>query len=177
MPLPLILGGLLKLAPSVIRMLGSMGGKNAKNVAGTVADIISRTVSGDKREAALAVAMGEMSGEEIIALKQLEAEAEARIREAEERTAQEIERTHQTRVRSDDVVVRRTRPNMARQSWLGAMLYGIVTLFLFPTIEGLTTKEFGMSFSIEIFLVLCSPAFTFMGVRGLERWKAGGTPH
>ena len=92
---------------------------------------------------------------------------------------QEIERdmfqaqqkTIQAELHQNDLYTKRTRPKIARQSWYVTATYAILSSFLpvLPASWGLQAPVFEW----QIFLVLASPALTYMGVRGLDKWKNG----
>jgi hypothetical protein len=94
-----------------------------------------------------------------------ELEADTKIFEAQQKTIQA--ELHQT-----DLYTKQTRPKIARQSWYVTAAYAIGTTFLpmAPVTWGLQVPVLQW----EMFLVLSSPALTYMGVRGFEKWRAGG---
>jgi hypothetical protein len=94
-----------------------------------------------------------------------ELEADTKIFEAQQKTIQA--ELHQT-----DLYTKQTRPKIARQSWYVTAAYAIGTTFL-----PMAPVTWGLQVPIlqwEMFLVLSSPALTYMGVRGFEKWRAGG---
>lgn len=98
--------------------------------------------------------------------KALELQAEKDMFEAQQKTIQA--ELHQT-----DLYTKQTRPKIARQSWYITAVYAMAGLILraAPEAYGLRVPEFQW----EVYLVLSSPALTYMGVRGFEKWKSGGT--
>jgi len=99
--------------------------------------------------------------------KQLEREAETRMFEAQQATIQA--ELHQT-----DLYTKRTRPVIARRSFNMGLIYVLLTAI--PE-AGLNFHYFVVMpwvFSWEVVLILYSPALTYMGVRGFEKWKGGG---
>ena len=93
--------------------------------------------------------------------------------------------TIQAELHQDDRYTKQTRPKIARQSWYVTMAYGLLTVFgpLIPGVQethvvGGTIEVISKvpPFSWEVFIAMASPALTYMGVRGFEKWKAGGTP-
>jgi Holin of 3TMs, for gene-transfer release len=95
----------------------------------------------------------------------LQLQAEQAMFEAQQQTIQA--ELHQT-----DLYTKQTRPKIARQSWYVTAAYAIGTTFL-----PMMPAEWGLQVPViqwEIFLVLASPALTYMGVRGFEKWKGGG---
>lgn len=97
-------------------------------------------------------------------LQTLELQIESDIFKAQQETIQA--ELHQT-----DLYTKRTRPRIARQSWYITAAYASLALFaeIAPVEWGLRAPQFQW----EIFFVLASPALTYMGVRGLEKWKQG----
>jgi hypothetical protein len=97
--------------------------------------------------------------------KTLELEVEGRMFEAQQQTIQ-------AELHQNDLYTKRTRPKVARQSWYVTAAYALMSTFLpmLPEDWGLQAP----AFQWEMFLVLASPALTYMGVRGFEKWKAGG---
>lgn len=82
------------------------------------------------------------------------------------------QKTIQAELEQADLYTKRTRPKIARQSWYVTGAYAIAGLALraAPEHYGFRVPEFQW----EVYLVLASPALTYMGVRGFEKWKGGG---
>lgn len=95
---------------------------------------------------------------------QLSRQFEADMFEAQQKTIQ-------AELHQNDQYTKRTRPHIARQSWYITASYALAGTFLpvLPTDWGLNAP----TLQWEIFLVLASPALTYMGVRGFEKWKHG----
>ena len=93
--------------------------------------------------------------------------------ETESRMFAEQQKTIQAELHQTDLYTKQTRPKIARQSWYVTGVYAIVGLALraAPEVWGLRVPEFQW----EVYLVLASPALTYMGVRGFEKWKGGGS--
>ena len=94
----------------------------------------------------------------------LELQAEKEMFEAQQKTVQ-------AELHQSDLYTKRTRPKIARQSWYITALYAMAGTFL-PVLP----VEWGLRAPVmqwEMFLVLASPALTYMGVRGFEKWKHG----
>ncbi len=96
--------------------------------------------------------------------KQLELSAEQAMFEAHQKTIQ-------AELHQSDLYTKRTRPKIARQSWYITAIYALSSMLLpvAPDAWGLGAP----SIDWQIFLVLASPALTYMGVRGFEKWKNG----
>ena len=96
--------------------------------------------------------------------KQLELAAERDMFMAQQKTVQ-------AELHQNDLYTKRTRPKIARQSWYITATYALSSMLL-PVVP----ESWGLgepSIDWQIFLVLASPALTYMGVRGFEKWKNG----
>lgn len=96
--------------------------------------------------------------------KSLELEVEKSMFESQQKTIQ-------AELHQSDLYTKRTRPKVARQSWYVTALYALSGM-LIPALP----DSWGLQVPLiqwEIFLVLASPALTYMGVRGFEKWKNG----
>ena len=91
--------------------------------------------------------------------------------EAEMFKAQQV--TIQAELHQSDLYTKRTRPKVARQSWYVTAVYALSTMMI-PVLP----SQWNLGIPVlhwEVFLVLASPALTYMGVRGFEKWKNGKT--
>ncbi|MEW5249924.1 3TM-type holin [Microbulbifer sp. 2201CG32-9] len=81
--------------------------------------------------------------------------------------------TIQAELHQTDLYTKRTRPKIARQSWYITAAYAFATSLIpvLPEAWGLQAPDFQW----QIFLILASPALTYMGVRGFEKWSAGSS--
>lgn len=100
----------------------------------------------------------------------MEVEAEARIFEAHQATVQ-------AELQQSDLFTKRTRPSIARKSFYAGLLYALLTALPFDGIGIPFTETLIMPWQFEwsVLMLLYSPALTYMGVRGFEKWKAGGS--
>lgn len=96
--------------------------------------------------------------------KQLELAAERDMFEAQQKTVQ-------AELHQSDLYTKRTRPKIARQSWYITAVYALSSMLLPVVPEAWGLGEPAIDW--QIFLVLASPALTYMGVRGFEKWKNG----
>lgn len=96
--------------------------------------------------------------------KQLELAAERDMFEAQQKTVQ-------AELHQSDLYTKRTRPKIARQSWYITAVYALSSMLLPVAPEAWGLGEPAIDW--QIFLVLASPALTYMGVRGFEKWKNG----
>ena len=100
--------------------------------------------------------------------KELEVEAEQKMFEAQQKTIQ-------AELHQNDQYTKRTRPNIARKSFYAGLAYALLTAL---PVEGLAFPfvDFALmpwQFETTTLMLLYSPALTYMGVRGFEKWKNG----
>ena len=105
----------------------------------------------------------------VLADKGLERDVEARLFEAQQVTIQ-------AELAQSDIYTKRTRPVIARRSFYAGMAY--VVLSTIPE-AGIVVPIFGWSimpwsFNWEILMLMYAPCLSYIGVRGFEKWKAGG---
>ena len=99
---------------------------------------------------------------------QAELEAEARIFEAQQKTIQ-------AELHQNDQYTKRTRPNIARKSFYAGLTYALLTALPVGGINLYFIILMPWQFEATTLMLLYSPALTYMGVRGFEKWKGGGT--
>ena len=98
----------------------------------------------------------------------MEVEAETRIFEAQAQTIKaELEQS--------DLFTKRTRPSIARKSFYAGLAYALLTAL---PVDGIgipfsETTIMPWQFEWSVLMLLYSPALTYMGVRGFEKWKHG----
>lgn len=140
-------------------------GKIIETVIGKGADIISQLVTDKDLAKQLDHEFRSMVENNQATFKALEVETERDIVLAQQETVQ-------AELHQNDLYTKRTRPKIARQSWYITAAYGLAGTFLpvLPTDWGLQAPALDW----QMFLVLASPALTYMGVRGFEKWKGGG---
>jgi hypothetical protein len=113
--------------------------------------------------------------ETLLKLKELAFKEEDSIRKhLEEMTRLDLEdkqsehTTTQATIQSGDNAtdeyVRRTRPKMAKESWLAGCSY----VFMFEVAE---LFDVGGGASIEIAAILFGPALAYLGMRTIDKWK------
>lgn len=92
--------------------------------------------------------------------------------QAEQEMFEAQQETIQAELHQSDLYTKRTRPKVARQSWYITALYAAVSTVIIPAMpETVGIKP--VVFHWEVFLVLASPALTYMGVRGFEKFRHG----
>ena len=178
-----------KLGPTLLRKFGKARGGTTAVVADSVADVVEG-VSGepeDKQQAVIAEALKGLTPEQAVAFSTLQVDME-RVkqegvwRELDVQKAQ-VEADASARVAElaqSDIYTKRTRPQIARQSWYVAAIYAVTCHVLVPlyVYYNQVSPEQSLAplvtFSWEVFLALSAPSLTYMGVRGFEKWKHGG---
>lgn len=83
--------------------------------------------------------------------------------------------TIQAELHQNDLYTKRTRPKIARMSFYAGLGYALLTALPEGGIYFGSWVVMPWQFNWEVLLALYSPALTYMGVRGFEKWKAGGT--
>jgi len=99
--------------------------------------------------------------------KQAELEAETRIFEAQAVTIQ-------AELQQSDLYTKRTRPKIATRSFYAGLAYAFMSRI---PVDGIMFGSYILmpwQFDWSVLMLLYSPALTYMGVRGFEKWKAGG---
>lgn len=143
-----------------IPILGDLWGKIVDKGGSIISELVTDKDLAKRLEHEFRTQMESNSAE----FKQAEMETETRMFEAQQKTIQ-------AELHQNDLYTKRTRPKIARQSWYVTAAYALMSTFLpmLPKAWGLQTPVFQW----EIFLVLASPALTYMGVRGFEKFKNG----
>lgn len=106
-------------------------------------------------------------------LRILMSEAElAKVRmDAEKEIAVAVEETHQAALNQQDLYTKRTRPKIARQSWLLGATYAAVTVLGTLADPFLEADLSTLVFDPVAFGTLVGPALWYMGMRGFDKWK------
>lgn len=176
-----------RLGPTLLRKFGKSHGGTTAEVADAVANVVEG-VQGepeDKQQAAIAEALRGLTPEQAVAFSTLQVDMERVKQEGvwRELDVQKAQIAGDSAARvaelaQSDVYTKRTRPLVARQSWYVAAIYALtchvfLPLYLFSQGSVATESTLSLTFSWEVFLALASPALTYMGVRGFEKWKHG----
>lgn len=103
------------------------------------------------------------------------AEYEKMYLESETRIFEARQKTIQTELNQSDVYTKQTRPKIARMSFYAGLGYVFLSQIPHAGIQIFDWVLMPWQFNWEVLLVLYSPALTYMGVRGWEKWKAGGS--
>ena len=133
-----------------------------KTVVGKAGDIISELVTDKDLAKELDHAFRMQMGANSAEFAKLEIETETRIFEAQQKTIQ-------AELHQNDQYTKRTRPSIARKSFYAGLGYALLTAL--P--EGGLWVFMPWTFEWSVLMLLYSPALTYMGVRGFEKWKNG----
>ena len=82
--------------------------------------------------------------------------------------------TIQAELHQTDLYTKRSRPKIARRSFYAGLIYMLLTALPEGGVQIGTAVMMPWQFRWEVLLLAYSPALTYMGVRGFEKWKAGG---
>ncbi len=147
-----------------IPFLGDLWGKIVDKAGGIISELVTDKDLAKRLEHEFRSQMETNSAE----FKQLEMETEARIFEAQQKTIQ-------AELHQNDQYTKRTRPGIARKSFYAGLGYALLTALPEKglTIFALTIMPW--QFQWSVLMLLYSPALTYMGVRGFEKWKSGGS--
>lgn len=152
------MGGLV-----AIPILGSLIGK----IVDKGGDIIKKMVSDKDLAKRLEHEFRTQMGQNSADFKALVVETEERIHAAHQKTVQ-------AELQQSDLYTKRARPKIATKSFYAGL--GYVFMSRIPT-DGIMFGSFVLmpwQYEWEVLMLLYAPALTYMGVRGFEKWKAGG---
>ncbi len=145
-------------------------GKIIETVLGVGGDIIKELVTDKDLAKQLDHAFRtQMAGQEA-SFKTMELEVERDMYEAQQKTVQ-------AELHQNDQYTKRTRPNIARKSFYAGLAYALMTALPVDGL-GIPFTEIVLmpwQFQWSVLMLLYSPALTYMGVRGAEKWKNGGS--
>lgn len=175
---PSIWGRIGRLAGAAAPILGGMlGGPAGAAMGGAVARALGVPNDPDHIEQALRT-----DPNAAVKLAELEASLEQAKIQAQRDERLAIEETHQAALNQNDLYTKRTRPKIARQSWLLCVIYTVITIFaqLLGTVFNANRAAdvppvdvSALTFDPVIFGTLAGPALWYMGMRGLDKWKNG----
>ena len=147
-----------------IPLLGDLWGKIVDKGGSIISELVTDKDLAKKLEHEFRSQMETNSAD----FKQMELETETRIFEAQQKTIQ-------AELHQNDQYTKRTRPTIARRSFYAGLAYALLTAL--PT-AGVSFHFFTVmpwQFEWSVLMLLYSPALTYMGVRGFEKWKKGGS--
>ena len=147
-----------------IPLLGDLWGKIVDKGGSIISELVTDKDLAKKLEHEFRSQMETNSAD----FKQMELETETRIFEAQQKTIQ-------AELHQNDQYTERTRPTIARRSFYAGLAYALLTAL--PT-AGVSFHFFTVmpwQFEWSVLMLLYSPALTYMGVRGFEKWKKGGS--
>jgi len=141
-------------------------GKLLDTVVGKGADLISEFITDKDQAAQLEHAFRSQLSAENHEIEKLSIEAERDMQVAQQETIQ-------AELHQSDLYTKRTRPKIATRSFyaglgyagLGALPAGGINLGFIVLMP--------WTFDWQVLMLLYSPALTYMGVRGFEKWKNG----
>jgi hypothetical protein len=94
--------------------------------------------------------------------------------ETEERIFADQQKTIQAELQQSDLYTKRARPKIATKSFYAGLIYVLMSRL---PVEGIVFWDWTImpfQYEWEVLMLLYAPALTYMGVRGFEKWKAGG---
>jgi hypothetical protein len=147
-----------------IPILGNLIGKIVDKGGDIIKKMVSDKDLAKRLEHEFRVQMGQNSAD----FKALVVETEERIFAAQQKTVQ-------AELQQSDLYTKRARPKIATKSFYAGLLY--VLMARLP-VDGIAIGSFVImpfQYKWEVLMLLYAPALTYMGVRGFEKWKAGGT--
>jgi len=142
-------------------------GKIIDTVLDKGAGLISEFITDKDQAAALEHAWRSQVSSQDHDIKELELTIEKEIYESHQKTVQ-------AELQQSDLFTKRTRPKIARHSFYAGLLYILMSRLPAGGIAFFSWKLMPWQYDWEILMLLFSPALTYMGVRGFEKWKAGG---
>ena len=171
---PITLGAiastLIKSGPDLIRGIGSFFGSDTAATANKVANLVDVATGKEQPQQSLEQALSTLSAEDLLKLQNISSQCEvelARIAANKETTLhQQTQQTIQNGDNASDEYVRRTRPQMARQS-------GYITFAYVLLMELLAAFGKGAGANFDIAALLVSPLIGYMGLREIGKWRDG----
>ncbi len=94
--------------------------------------------------------------------------------EAEQAMFEAQQKTIQAELHQNDLYTKRTRPSIARKSFYAGLGYALLSALPEGGVHFWDWVVMPWQFEWTVLMLLYSPALTYMGVRGFEKWKAGG---
>ena len=148
-----------------IPILGDLWGKIVDKGGSIISELVTDKDLAKQLEHKFRTQMETNSAE----FKQAELETETRMFEAQQKTIQ-------VELHQNDQYTKRTRPIIARKSFYAGLAYALLTSL---PVDGLAMPFTDVvlmpwQFQATVLMLLYSPALTYMGVRGFEKWKSGG---
>ena len=145
------------------KIIGALTGGIGEKIVGTIDKFV--TDKDLKAQLTHALSMAELTGEMDLERIEIEANRDMQL---------QIEQTHQVALNQNDLYTKRTRPKIARQSWALCAGYMILTILGGGLMDPFVDADLStLKFDPVVFGTLASPAFWYMGMRGLDKWKNG----
>ena len=102
------------------------------------------------------------------------ADFNALVVETEERIFASQQVTIQAELQQSDLYTKRARPKIATKSFYAGLIYVLMSRLPESGIAFGSFVIMPFQYEWEVLMLLYAPALTYMGVRGFEKWKAGG---
>ena len=84
------------------------------------------------------------------------------------------QKTVQAELQQSDLYTKRARPKIATRSFYAGLAYVFMSKLPTAGIVFWKVSIMPWQYDWEVLMLLYAPALTYMGVRGFEKWKAGG---
>jgi len=146
-----------------IPILGDLWGKIVDKGGSIISELVTDKDLAKKLEHEFRSQMDQNQHE----FKTLEVETEARLFEAQQKTIQ-------AELQQSDLYTKRARPKVATKSFYAGLVYVLMSRI---PVDGIAIGSWVLmpwQYEWEVLMLLYAPALTYMGVRGFEKWKAGG---
>lgn len=146
-----------------IPFLGSLLGK----IADTGGDIIKKLV----RDKDLAERLEHEFRAQVSAQNH---ELQEQVANIEKEIYESHQKTIQAELQQSDLYTKRARPKIATRSFYAGLAYVVMSRL---PVDGIMFGSYVLmpwQYEWAVLMLLYSPALTYMGVRGFEKWKAGG---
>lgn len=146
-----------------IPILGDLWGKIVDKGGSIISELVTDKDLAKKLEHEFRSQMDQNQHE----FKTLEVETEARLFEAQQKTIQ-------AELQQSDLYTKRTRPKIALKSFYAGLIYVLMSRL---PVDGVAIGSWVLmpwQYEWEVLMLLYAPSLTYMGVRGFEKWKAGG---
>lgn len=145
-----------------IPILGDLWGKIVDKGGSIISELVTDKDLAKRLEHEFRTQMESNSAE----FKQAEMETETRMFEAQQKTIQ-------AELHQNDQYTKRTRPIIARRSFYAGLVYALLTSLPKAGLNLYFLVLMPWQFQWSVLMLLYSPALTYMGVRGAEKWKSG----
>lgn len=178
---PLVLS-LISAGPTILRTVGSLFGGKAKDAADSVANVVDavRGLPVEEAQNRVSQHIAQMPPELQVQLQtlqvklaEIERDRELNVLSAETTQLIQIQETARKEVESTDEYVRRTRPKLARQSWIAAIVYVFIVDIVFAVLN--SSHQLNLPTEVDEWILggLLSPTLGYIGVRSIDKLPFG----